>query len=152
MRPQYNYYAALAAIMVFTSNAANAQSPRTAAPSAATAARSANVVLDVFDYRASDLIGAAVLDDRGETVAKVDDIVVSTEDDKLHLVVAVGGFLGFGAKRISMPFDDLQVTSDGGIPRVRIPMTGEQLDRLVDSRPPFDYERQVAESPNVPRG
>jgi sporulation protein YlmC with PRC-barrel domain len=150
MRPQCNY-AALAAVMVFASIAADAQSPRTASPSVA-AARSSNVVLDVFDYRASDLIGATVLDDRGEGVAKVDDIVVSTEDDRLHVVLAVGGFLGFGAKRISMPFDGLQVTSDDGIPRVRIPMTGEQLDRLVESRPPFNYERQVAESPSPPRG
>ena len=50
MRPQFNY-AAFAAVMVFTASVANAQSPRTATPSAATAATSANVVLDVFDYR-----------------------------------------------------------------------------------------------------
>ena len=86
--------------------------PRTTAPSAATAAKSANVVLDVFDYRASDLIGATVLDDRGESVAKVDDIVVSTEDDKLHAVLAIGGFVGFGEKLITIPFDDLQITSE----------------------------------------
>ena len=69
-------------------------------------------MLDVFDYRASDLIGATVLDDRGESVAKVDDIVVSTEDDKLHAVLAIGGFLGFGAKLITIPLDDLQITSE----------------------------------------
>ena len=127
--------------------------PRTTAPSAATAAKSANVVLDVFDYRASDLIGATVLDDRGESVAKVDDIVVSTEDDKLHAVLAIGGFAGFGAKLISMPFDDLQITSDDDTPQVRIAMTGEQLEQLVASRPEFRYERQVAQAPaNAPRG
>src|SRR5690348_402530 len=42
------------------------------APSAAVA-KAENLKLDVFDYRASDLIGAAVLDDRGQHVAKVDD-------------------------------------------------------------------------------
>lgn len=129
--------------------------PRTTAPSAptATAAKSANVVLDVFDFRASDLIGATVLDDRGESVGKVDDIVVSTEDDKLHAVLAIGGFVGFGAKRISLPFDDLQVTSDGDSPQVRIAMTGEQLQQLVESRPEFRYERQLAQAPaGAPRG
>ena len=127
--------------------------PRTAAPSAATAAKQANVVLDVFDYRASDLIGATVLDDRGESVAKVEDIVVSMDDDKLHAVLAIGGFFGYGAKRISMPFDDLQITSDDDNPQVRIAMTGEQLQQLVDSRPEFRYERQVAQAPgNAPRG
>ena len=85
------------------------------------------MVLDVFDYRASDLIGATVFDDRGESVAKIDDIVISTDDDKLHAVIAIGGFVGFGAKLISMPFGDLQITSNGDTPQVRIAMTGEQL-------------------------
>ena len=122
------------------------------APSAAPKANTANVVLDVFDYRASDLVGAKVLDDRGETVGNVDDIVLSTDDHKLHAVVAIGGFLGFGEKLISMPFEDLQITSDDGDPRVRIPMTGERLNQLVDSRSLFRYERQVAKSEDAPRG
>ncbi len=117
------------------------------------AAKATNVVLDVFDYRASDLIGATVLDDRGESVGKVDDFVVSTEDDKLHAVIAVGGFVGFGAKLISLPFDDLQITADGDNPQVRIAMTGDQLEQLIASRPEFRYERQVAQAPaNGPRG
>lgn len=132
---------------------ASSDRPRTTAPTAATAAKSANVVLDVFDYRASDLIGATVLDDRGESVAKVDDIVVSTEDDKLHAVLAIGGFVGFGAKLITIPLDDLQITSNDDSPQVRIAMTGEQLEQLVASRPEFRYERQVAQAPaNRPRG
>jgi sporulation protein YlmC with PRC-barrel domain len=127
--------------------------PRATAPTTATAAKSANVVLDVFDYRASDLVGATVLDDRGESVGKIDDIVVSTEDDKLHAVLAIGGFAGFGAKLISMPFDDLQITSDGDNAQVRIAMTGEQLEQLAASRPEFRYERQVAQAPgDRPRG
>jgi sporulation protein YlmC with PRC-barrel domain len=132
---------------------ASSDRPRTTAPTAATPAKSANVVLDVFDYRASDLIGAAVLDDRGEHVAKVDDIVLSTEDDKLHAVLAIGGFVGFGAKLISIPFDELQITAAGNDPQVRIKMTGAQLEQLAESRPPFNYERQVAKAPgNAPRG
>lgn len=126
--------------------------PRTTAPSAAVA-KSDNLVLDAFDYRASDLIGATVLDDRGEHVAEVDDIVVSTEDHKLHAVLAIGGFLGFGERLVSMPFDELQITAAGTNPQVRIKMTGEQLQQLVDSRSPFRYERQVAKAPgNAPRG
>ena len=127
--------------------------PRAAAPTVAAAAKSSNVVLDAWDYRASDLIGAAVIDDRGERVAKVDDIVVSTEDDKLHAVLAFGGFAGFGSKLITIPVEGLQITADDGHPQVRIAMTGEQLQQLVDSRAEFNYERQVAQAPaNGPRG
>jgi sporulation protein YlmC with PRC-barrel domain len=130
-----------------------ADRPRATAPSAATVAKSNNLVLDAFDYRASDLIGAAVLDDRGERVAKVDDIVVSTEDHKLHAVMAIGGFFGFGAKLISIPFDELQITAAGNDPQVRVKMTGAQLEQLAESRAPFHYERQVAKAPgSAPRG
>ena len=126
--------------------------PRATTPNANTA-KADNLELDAFDYRASDLIGAAVLDDRGEHVAKVDDIIVSTEDGKLHAVLAIGGFAGIGAKLISMPFADLQITSAGDNPQVRIKMTGDQLQQLADSRPPFHYERQVAKAPGGnPRG
>jgi sporulation protein YlmC with PRC-barrel domain len=138
-----------------TTTRAPSEEPRVAAtaPSARpTAAKSINVALDVFDYRASDLIGATVLDDRGESVGKVDDLIVSTEDDKLHAVIAIGGFAGFGAKRMSLPLDDLQITSDDDHPQVRIAMTGEQLQALVESRPEFHYERQVAQAPTTPRG
>ena len=94
-----------------------------------------------------------MLDDHGESVGKVDDIVVSTDDDKLHAVIAIGGFAGFGAKLISMPLDGLMITSDGDNPQVRIAMTGEQLEQLVASRPEFRYERQVAQAPgSAPRG
>ena len=142
--PAFSYEAQAAA----TRTAADR--PRATAPSAT---KSDNLVLDAFDYRASDLIGATVLDDRGEQVAKVDDIVVSMEDHKLHAVLAVGGFIGFGAELISMPFDELQITAAGNDPQVRIKMTGDQLQQLVDSRSPFHYERQVAKAPgNAPRG
>ena len=127
--------------------------PRTTTPAVATTAKSSNLVLDVFDYRASDLVGAPVLDDHGENVGKVDDIVVSTDDDKLHAVLAIGGFAGFGAKLLSMPLDDLQITANGDHPQVRIKMTGEQLNQLAESRPEFRYERpQLAQAPATPRG
>jgi sporulation protein YlmC with PRC-barrel domain len=136
-----------------TSAAAPAERPRTATPSAAAAAKSSNLVLDVFDYRASDLVGAPVLDDRGENVGKVDDVIVSIDDHKLHAVLAIGGFAGFGAKLISMPLDDLQLTANDGHPQVRIAMTGEQLEGLLAARGEFHYDAtRVAQGPATPRG
>jgi sporulation protein YlmC with PRC-barrel domain len=151
MKHEYKY-AALAASLALASSAASAQSPsRTdGAPSSAAtssvATASTNLKLDVFDYRASDLIGAPVLDERGEHVAEVDDVVVSTEDNKLHAVLAVGGFLGLGEKLTTLPFDDLQITTDGESPQVRIAMTGARLEELVESRPEFSYDRQTSQT------
>jgi hypothetical protein len=67
-------------------------------------------------------------------------------------VLAIGGFAGIGAKLISMPFADLQITAEGDNPQVRVKMTGDQLQQLAESRPPFHYERQVAKAPGNPRG
>ncbi|HVJ29951.1 MAG TPA: PRC-barrel domain-containing protein [Gammaproteobacteria bacterium] len=154
--PEYSYDAPANQAAAQGAPAATARTdtdrPRATAPNA-NPAKAENLALDAFDYRASDLIGATVLDDRGEHVAKVDDIVVSTEDGKLHAVLAIGGFVGFGEKLISMPFADLQITSADDNPQVRIKMTGDQLQQLADSRAPFRYERQVAKAPgSAPRG
>jgi len=146
--PEFSYDAKAAPVATARTDT---DRPRVTTPTASPA-KAENLALDAFDYRASDLIGAPVLDDRGEHVAKVDDIVVSTEDGKLHAVLAVGGFAGFGAKLISMPFADLQITAADDNPQVRIKMTGDQLQQLADSRPPFHYERQVAKAPGNPRG
>jgi sporulation protein YlmC with PRC-barrel domain len=146
MKHEYRY-AALVAALALTWGGAIAQSTaRTDGATSRAAPASTNLELDVFDYRASELIGAPVLDERGESVAEVDDVVVSTADDKLHAVLAVGGFLGFGEKLITIPFDDLQITTDGENPQVRIAMTGDRLQELVESRPAFSYDRQVAQS------
>jgi sporulation protein YlmC with PRC-barrel domain len=142
MKHEYKY-ATLAAALALVSGAASAQSvARTDGSTSSAATTSTNLKLDVFDYRASALIGAPVLDERGEHVAEVDDVVVSTEDDKLHAVLAVGGFIGFGEKLITLPFDDLQITTDGEDPQVRIAMARDRLEQLVESRPEFSYDRQ----------
>ena len=147
MKHEYKY-AALAAALTLTWGVVRAQSPARTddASSSAPTTKSDNLVLDVFDWRASDLIGAPVLDERGERVAEVEDFVVSTEDDKLHAVLAVGGFAGFGETLITLPFDDLQITTDGEDPQVRIAMTGDRLEQLVESRAEFSYDRQVAQA------
>jgi hypothetical protein len=135
-----------------TAPRATTDRPRTTATSTASPGKT-NLALDVFDHRASEIIGATVLDDRGESVAKIDDIVVSIDDHKLHAVLAFGGFAGFGEKLITLPLDGLQISSTDDDPQVRIPMTGEQLEQLVESRPEFRYQRQVAQAPaDRPRG
>jgi hypothetical protein len=47
---------------------------------------------------------------------------------------------------ITIPFDDLQITTDGEDPQVRIAMTGDELQQLVDSRPEFHFDRPVAQA------
>src|SRR6187402_130204 len=58
--PEFSYEALAATTRTATAN----DRPRATAPNA-NPAKSENLALDAFDYRASDLIGATVLDDRG---------------------------------------------------------------------------------------
>ena len=62
------------------------------------------------------------------TVAAAAVLAAQSDDDKLHVVIAIGGFFGYGAKLISMPFDDLQITAADNDPQVRIKMTGDQIE------------------------
>ncbi len=78
---------------------------------------------------------------------------MSTEDHKLHAVIAIGGFARLSARSASsLPLDDLQLTSDNDDPQVRIAMTGEQLQALVESRPEFRLRAAGGAGPARLRG
>lgn len=117
------------------------QQPRAAVPARPTP--EALTALDRGDYRGSEIIGATVLDSTGENVAEVDDLVVSTDDKKIHAVLSVGGVAGIGAKLISIPLDELKISpvgEDQETPSLRVEATADELE----SKPVFRYERQVA--------
>ncbi len=123
------------------------QQPRAAVPARPTP--KALTALDRGDYRGSEIIGATVLDSTGEKVAEVDDLVVSTDDKKIHAVLSVGGVAGIGAKLISIPLDELKISpvgEDQEALNLRVEATADELE----SKPVFRYERQVALGPRSP--
>jgi sporulation protein YlmC with PRC-barrel domain len=107
-----------------------------------TAAATAATALGSGDYRGSDLIGAPVLDSTGEKIAQIDDLVLSTRDNKIHAVLSVGGVAGIGSKLVSVPLADLKIVTaeDPDSLTVRVETTADQLE----SKPEFHYERRVA--------
>lgn len=60
-------------------------------------------------WRASKLVGADVYNEQGQTVASIDDLLVS-DDGKIDRAVLStgGGILGVGAKLVTVPFDQLK--------------------------------------------
>jgi hypothetical protein len=68
-----------------------------------------NVTQLADGYRTSKLVGAAVKNAAGDTVGKIDDLIVSRNDKLLYAVVSVGGFLGVGSKLVAVPYASLQV-------------------------------------------
>jgi putative membrane protein len=57
---------------------------------------------------AGDLIGKTVVNEQGDEVGEIEDIVIGTSDQSVQAVVSVGGFLGIGDKTVAMSFDELQ--------------------------------------------
>jgi len=63
--------------------------------------------------RASKVVGASVYNDQNQSIGSIDDILMSDNDHKAGTaVISVGGFLGMGAKLVSVPFDQLKIQDD----------------------------------------
>ena len=59
-------------------------------------------------YRASKVIGSSVVNDGGETIGKIDDLLVSADGKQPYAVLSVGGFLGMGTRMVVVPYETLK--------------------------------------------
>ena len=60
-------------------------------------------VVTTTGYRASKLLGSAIYNDKGEKIGSLDDFIVGSNANVSVAVVAVGGFLGMGARMVAVP-------------------------------------------------
>jgi sporulation protein YlmC with PRC-barrel domain len=84
---------------------------------AATAPSTAPAVPKYFtadhQVRSSKIVGASVYNDQNQSIGSIDDVLMNDADHKAStVVVSVGGFLGMGAKLVSVPFDQLKIGND----------------------------------------
>src|SRR5258708_3187441 len=85
-------------------------------------------------FRASKLLGAAMVNDTNEKIGSIDDLIVTRSDRVVYAILSVGGFLGVGEKLVAVPFAELQLTQD----KVVLPgATKESLKSL----PKFAYAK-----------
>jgi hypothetical protein len=84
--------------------------------------------------RASQVIGANVVNENNETIGEVDDLVVTPGGGQPVAVLSVGGFLGIGARLIAVPYERLQYNAE----RDRWMLQGATRDSLR-SLPEFTY-------------
>jgi sporulation protein YlmC with PRC-barrel domain len=88
--------------------------------------------LDSLDTLGADeIVGKTVVNQEGEEIGEIDDVVVDTSSDMQLAVIDVGGFLGIGEKSVAVSFDQLQLSDDG---RVRSDLTRETLE----AQPEYD--------------
>lgn len=78
---------------------------------------------------ADQLIGTDIYSLDDETVATIDDVVLSTDGAVENVVAEFGGFLGFGANTVLLTMDEIDVLEDeSGALIVRTNLTPETLE------------------------
>ena len=63
-------------------------------------------------HRASKLIGMAVKNSAGESLGKVNDLVIDERGSVRYAAVQFGGFAGFNAKLFAVPWNSLTIKND----------------------------------------
>lgn len=84
-------------------------------------------------YRASKLKDKTVVNEKGERIGKVDDIIIG-KDGKIFAVLEVGGFLGVGDKLVAVPYESLNLEGKDG----RVVLAGASREALK-KLPVFKY-------------
>jgi sporulation protein YlmC with PRC-barrel domain len=83
-------------------------------------------------YRASKVLGSSVVNEDGDTVGKVDEIIIGSDGKAPFVVLSVGGFLGVGDRLVALPYEQLR--TDGK----KIVLPGATKDSLK-GLPEFKY-------------
>ena len=92
-----------------------------------------DVALVARGYRVSKLTGHNVVNEKNESIGKIDDVVIA-HDHALFTVLQVGGFLGIGSRFVAVPFDSLKIDENGS--KVELPgASRDELKKLAE----FNY-------------
>lgn len=75
-----------------------------------------------------EVLGSSVVNENGEEVATIEDLVV--KDEAHYAVLSVGGFLGIGEKDVAIPLDELKLGEDETY--LMTSETEEQLEQLPE--------------------
>lgn len=76
---------------------------------------------------ASELMGYAVTNPQNENIGHVSDLLLDQNQRPVGMVIAIGGFLGIGAKHVALPMDMISI--DRGNKVIRVNLSKEQLTK-----------------------
>jgi sporulation protein YlmC with PRC-barrel domain len=85
---------------------------------------------------AADLAGKDVVDSSGARIGKVDQVIGNDT-----LIVSTGGFLGIGAKQVSVPRNRVSLSGSGDDLKVTTSMTEDELKGLPEYKSPGSMTR-----------
>ena len=70
------------------------------------------------EFLASRVMGAVVMNDAGESIGKVNDIILDKQGSVTGVVIGVGGFLGIGEQNVAIAYVPSQISTDANGVRV----------------------------------
>ena len=84
----------------------------------------------INEVYASKLIGASVKSAQGESVGKIDELVIDPHDARIKAaIVSVGGVLGLGAKSVAIPWDRMTMGTGANRDTIIVAMGKDELER-----------------------
>ena len=84
---------------------------------------------------ASTLIGASVKNPQGESLGKIDELVIDLQQAQVKTaVVSMGGLLGIGSKYVAVPWSEVKSSDDGKT--VIIAKAKEELENAPEWKKP----------------
>jgi sporulation protein YlmC with PRC-barrel domain len=84
---------------------------------------------------ASTLIGASVKNPQGESLGKIDELVIDPQQAQIKTaVVSMGGVLGIGSKYVAVPWSEVKSSDDGK--SVIIAKAKEELENAPEWKKP----------------
>jgi len=131
-----------------TDNAAATNRDRAMADKATTPTESTGDFNAQGEVSANAVIGAKVRNDNKDTVGTVQDMYVDASGNIKTVVLAVGGFLGVGAKDVAMKWSDIKQSRDGK----SIVLTTNLSKDELKSMPDYKYERRQPSQAVAPNG
>lgn len=93
--------------------------------------------VDVSTLTGEQLIGADILSADGETIASVEDVVLTGDGQVEQVIAQFGGVLGFGSSEVALTLDELQFMQDqSGSIVVETSLTPEELEGRPEHEEP----------------
>jgi sporulation protein YlmC with PRC-barrel domain len=104
---------------------------------------------------AAKLIGRNIVDTNGDTVGKIDSVVIDQGGKVRYVIVGVGGFLGIGKKDVALAWDELTISENGE--KVVTAATKDQLAALPEHKFPaavnpgtvYSYDEALKSNPTL---
>ena len=94
-------------------------------------------------------LGTTVQNDRNEKIGTLDDIIISSDKDRVQFaILQVGGFLGLGGKTVAVTYDSLNISRNAkgdAIDHVTIAATKDDLLRAASFKSLRQQLAQVRE-------